>query len=318
METYFNIRYEFNRDAVHAAIRHAVKTSTPVYICVADGNILSMVQRDRSYWQVIYDSLFSICDSGWVPLYLRHIYGIRRRQYCGAQIFKDIVSEGRYQMAFLGTDNDTLDRLKGSIIPWNPQVKNMPFTALPFKAVDEFDYPAIAEELNAKNIDIIWIALGAPKQEQFMHRLRPYLKHGVMLGVGAVFNYYSGRVKRAPKWMVTCKLEFAHRLLLEPKKQITRCKGILSTLPLVFRIEKERKLISRLTQQLQTMQNSHMDPGKTQVITAFGQTPAQLDTLLDTCFSHPETRFTIISDDARFWKLPPNANVVPSANAINS
>lgn len=314
METFFRIRYEFSKDAVLRRISETVSRQEAGYICVADGNVLSHVQHDRDYWRVVYHSMFSICDSGWVPLYLRLLYGIRRSQYCGAQIFKDIVSGGHYRMAFLGTDSTTLEALKNAIAPWNPCVREMTFTALPFRNAEEFDYPSIAGELNAQQVEVIWVALGAPKQEQFMNRLLPFLKRGVMLGVGAVFNYYSGCVKRAPRWLVACKLEFAYRLLAEPGKQIARCKGIISSLPLVFRMERERKLAVRLVNRLRTLENSYLNLEEAKIIPAFGQSPSQLDNLLAACASHPETRFTIVSDDARCWKLPPNVSVLPSAN----
>lgn len=311
METYFNIRYEFDIDAVHEAIAQAIRTSSSEYICVADGNILATVQRDSAYRQIVYESLFAICDSGWVPLYLKRIHGIQRKQYCGAQIFKDIVTEGKYNMAFLGTDDTTLANLKSAITPWNPRVENMPFTALPFLPAEDFDYPAIAARLNEQGAEIIWVALGAPKQEIFMNRLRPHLKKGVMIGVGAVFNYYSGQVKRAPHWMVACKLEFAYRLLAEPEKQLSRCKSILTTLPLVFRIEKERKLIARLTKQVESMNSTRIAPGKTETIFACGKSPAQIDAILTHCATDPTTRYTLLSDDARFWQLPANVTVIP-------
>lgn len=314
METYFNIRYEFDINAVHEAIAQAIATSSPEYICVADGNILATVLRDRTYWQVVYDSLFSICDSGWVPLYLKCIHGIQRKQYCGAQIFKDIVTEGKYSMVFLGTDDITLANLKSAITLWNSKIENMRFTALPFLPVEDFDYPAIAAQLNEQKAEIIWVALGAPKQEIFMNRLLPHLKRGVMIGVGAVFNYYSEQIKRAPHWMVSCKLEFAYRLFAEPKKQLSRCKSILSTLPLAFRIEKERKLIAHLSQQLECMNSTRIVPGKTETIIAYGKSPTQIDALLALCTANPTTRYTILSDDARLWLLPANVNVIPLIN----
>ncbi len=243
METYFQIRYEFDRDAVHAGIREALAENRAAYICVADGNILTMVHRDAAYRATVGESLFSICDSGWVPLYLKRLYGIERQQYCGAQIFRDIVSAGEYRMAFLGTNDATLADLRSAITEWNPAVADMPFTALPFCAVEDFDYPAIAAALEEQGVDIIWVALGAPKQEQFMQRLRPHLRRGVMLGVGAVFNFYSGHIRRAPSLFVRLHLEFAWRLLTEPRKQFRRCWQIVTSLPAIYR--KERGLKSQ-------------------------------------------------------------------------
>ena len=237
METYFQIRYEFDPAAVHAGIRKALAKNQSAYICVADGNILTMVHRDAAYRATVGESLFSICDSGWVPLYLRQLYGIDRKQYCGAQIFRDIITAGAYRMAFLGTDTATHADLRSAISAWNPAVADMPFTELPFCTVENFDYPAIAASLEQQEVDIIWVALGAPKQEQFMQRLRPHLRRGVMLGVGAVFNFYSGHIRRAPALIVRLHLEFAWRLLTEPRKQFRRCWRIVTTLPAIYRRE---------------------------------------------------------------------------------
>lgn len=90
--------------------------------------------------------------------------------------------------------------------------------------------------------DIIWVALGAPKQEQFMARLNPHLKRGVQIAVGAAFKFYSGtEEKRAPEWVVKHHMEFVYRIMQDPKKQIKRCWGIISTLPGMLWREWKRK-----------------------------------------------------------------------------
>ena len=155
-----------------------------------------------------------------------------RQQYCGPMIFKDLISQGKYRMMFLGTDTVTLEALRLRLAQLNPSVLEMTFWELPFKAVDEFDYPSIARMIEQDGASLVWIALGAPKQDYFMERLKPHLKRGVMIGVGAAFNFYSGLgERRAPDWVVRMHLEFVYRILQSPKKQLTRCKGILTTLP---------------------------------------------------------------------------------------
>lgn len=241
METFFNIRYEFDQTVVHDRLLRAVQEKTPGYICVADGNILSLVHRDAEYRETVAQSMFSICDSSWVPIFLRHLYGIRRENYCGSQIFRDVISSGRYCMAFLGGSSEILRDLRTGITPLNPAVADMPFIEVPFLPVDEFDYEAIAAELNASGADIIWVSLGAPKQERFMQRLLPRLSKGIMIGVGAVFNFYSGHVRRAPAWWRSLHLEFLFRVFTEPHKQLPRCFGIISALPAILREEKSRQ-----------------------------------------------------------------------------
>lgn len=232
MIKYFNINYEFDKDKIHEAIEKRLQTSGSDYICVADGVIMNIANRRPEYLKVINGGLFSICDSGYVPLYIKWIHGKKYEQYCGSQIFHDVISSKKYRMIFLGTHQSTLDGLRSELSKINPNVSDMTFYELPFCNVTEFNYPEIANMIHEDGADIVWVALGAPKQEYFMHFLKPHLNHGVMIAVGAAFKFYSGTdVHRAPDWMVDNHLEFVHRLVKEPKKQFRRCFHIVRTLP---------------------------------------------------------------------------------------
>lgn len=242
MESYFNIRYEFDKNKVLTEISKRLNQQGSDYICVSDGNILNNTYKNKEYLEVINGGMFSICDSSYVPLYLKWIYGIDRDQYAGSDIFYDIITEGKHRMIFLGTEQKTLDSLKKELTKLNPDVASMTFKELPFLTVEEFDYPGIARMIEDDKADIIWISLGAPKQERFMANLKPYLHHGIMIAIGATFNFFSGlKIKRAPEWMIRNHMEFIYRILSEPKKQIIRCWGILSTLPALLSMEVKHK-----------------------------------------------------------------------------
>lgn len=243
MNKYFNINYEFDKDVVHREIEARQKG----YICVADGVVLNTANRTPEYLSVVNGSMFSICDSSWVPLYLKSIYRIKYEQYCGAEIFKDIVASKKYRMFFMGTDRATLDGLKQELTILNPEVRGMQFLELPFKNVEDFDYPSIAKMIDDDGAKIIWVALGAPKQEKFMNLLLPHLKQGIMIGVGAVFKFYSGTAEsRCPRWMQKSHLEFVYRIIQDPKKQLKRCFWIIWTLPGLYFGEVRRKKASQL------------------------------------------------------------------------
>lgn len=242
METFFNITYEFHQPSVHAAISARLAEPGADYICVADGVILNNANRNPDYLKVVNGGMFSICDSSYVPLYIKWIYGKQYEQYCGSQIFMDIVRLRKYRMIFMGTSQPTLNGLRNNLSKENPDVVDMQFVELPYKAVEEFDYEGIARMIEVDGADIIWVALGAPKQEIFMNRLKPYLKHGVMIAVGAAFKFYSGlEEKRAPEWMLKAHLEFVYRILRDPKKQLKRCGWIVVTLPGLLYAEWKRK-----------------------------------------------------------------------------
>ena len=78
------------------------------------------------------------------------------------------------------------------------------------------DQPEIVDRINAAKPDVLFVALGNPKQELWMGRNRAKLDVGVMIGVGGTFNFIAGKVKRAPKWMQRCGLEWIYRILQEP------------------------------------------------------------------------------------------------------
>ena len=243
LEQYFNMRYCFDRREVMERIDQRLKAEGSDYICVADGVVLNLSNRDANYHKVTDGAMFSICDSSYVPLYLKWIYGISREQYCGSQIFCDIVSSRRYRMIFMGTRQNVLDGLQKNLTEnYNPDCAGMQFVELPYRQVEEFDYPGIARMIEADGADIVWVALGAPKQEAFASRLQPYLHHGVMIPVGAAFKFYSGLAeKRAPQWMVRHHMEFIYRICQDPRKQLSRCWWIARMLPGMFVEELKRK-----------------------------------------------------------------------------
>ena len=76
--------------------------------------------------------------------------------------------------------------------------------------------PEIVERINAAKPDILFVALGNPKQELWLARNAAALDVPVALGIGGSFNFVAGRVKRAPRWMQKCSLEWVHRIAQEP------------------------------------------------------------------------------------------------------
>ena len=84
-----------------------------------------------------------------------------------------------------------------------------------FVKLDE-DQPEIIERINAAKPDILFVALGNPKQELWMGRNKEKLDVGAMIGIGGTFNFIAGRVKRAPKWMQKSGLEWIYRIIQEP------------------------------------------------------------------------------------------------------
>ena len=80
----------------------------------------------------------------------------------------------------------------------------------------------MVEQINALRPDVVWVGLGAPKQEKWMAAHVGRIDATAMIGVGAAFDFHSGNVKWAPGWIRTLGLEWAYRLIQEPKRMWRR------------------------------------------------------------------------------------------------
>ena len=78
--------------------------------------------------------------------------------------------------------------------------------------------PQVIEEINKANADVLFVGLGMPKQEKWVDQHRHELVVPVVMTCGATFDFYSGRVRRAPQWMQRIGLEWLFRLALEPRR----------------------------------------------------------------------------------------------------
>lgn len=117
----------------------------------------------------------------------------------------------------------------------------------PFRPLTEEEDEAVVKQINDTKPDFIWIGLGAPKQEKWMAAHAGML-HGVMLGVGAGFDFHAGTVRRAPGWMQELCLEWLFRLMQDPKRLIPRYMD--TNFSFIHYVWKENKLLKKKNQEL--------------------------------------------------------------------
>jgi N-acetylglucosaminyldiphosphoundecaprenol N-acetyl-beta-D-mannosaminyltransferase len=87
-----------------------------------------------------------------------------------------------------------------------------------FGTVHELCTDEIAQGINRTEPDIVWVGMSSPKQDLWMSCMRPRLRAPVLIGVGAAFDFHTGRVAQAPRWMMRAGLEWAFRLATEPRR----------------------------------------------------------------------------------------------------
>jgi N-acetylglucosaminyldiphosphoundecaprenol N-acetyl-beta-D-mannosaminyltransferase len=111
-----------------------------------------------------------------------------------------------------------LEQMVGKLRQQYPQLQVAGMHAPPFRALTAHERRDIVGLINASQPDIVWIGLGAPKQELWMAEHIQDLKAPVMVGVGAAFDFLAGVKAEAPRWMQQASLEWLFRLAKEPRR----------------------------------------------------------------------------------------------------
>jgi len=239
---YFNVKIEFDREVVDQTIEDAIRMGKKGYVCSIERMVMATANSDPAYLEVVNNALVNICDGNFVAKTIGWAHRRRFGVYIGADLFLDYIKKGAYRHYFLGNTEEVLEGLRENLCTYDPKIKDMCFRSLPFAGVREFDYAEIARGINQQSPDIIWVSLGAPKQEVFMSMLLPHIQRGVMFGFGAIFNFNSGipGQKRAPAILLRYKLEWLYRMYQEPRKNLVKNWTYLRMVPRLIRDERRR------------------------------------------------------------------------------
>ena len=194
------------------------------YICVSNVHMTVTAYENPDYLKVQNGGLMAIPDGG--PL---STVGQKRGYKNMArttgpslmgEIFK-ISAEKGYRHYFYGSKEETLEILKQKLEEKYSGIQIAGMYSPPFRPLTEDEDKKVVERINETKPDYVWIGLGAPKQEKWMAEHQGKID-GLMLGVGAGFDYYAENIKRAPMWMQKSNLEWVYRLMQDPKRLFKR------------------------------------------------------------------------------------------------
>lgn len=194
------------------------------YICVSNVHTTVTSYEDASYCAVQNGGLMAIPDGG--PL---SSVGQKRGHKDMArttgpslmgEIFEISAKKG-YRHSFYGSKDETLKLLQQKLAERYPGIQIAGMYSPPFRPLTEEEDKAVIERINETEPDFVWVGLGAPKQEKWMAAHQGKI-NGLMIGVGAGFDYYAENIKRAPEWMQKSNLEWFYRLMQDPKRLFKR------------------------------------------------------------------------------------------------
>lgn len=211
---------------VVALLKEYIEELRGKYICVSNVHTTVTAYENSDYMAVQNGAAYVLPDGK--PLSIVS----RKRGFSGAQrvagpdlmgeLFRD-AEENRTALRhyFFGGSPETIKALETKLKETYPHLQTAGFVSPPFRKLTEEEDEEAVRLINESGADILWVGLGAPKQENWM-RAHEGRVHAVMLGVGAGFDFHAGTVKRAPKWMQKCSLEWLYRLCQEPGRLMKR------------------------------------------------------------------------------------------------
>jgi len=237
MNSYFNINFQFNHIILEKTIEET-SIDGKGYCCFVDATSLVHSFKNEKFRGILNASLVNSCDGSYIALLASKIHNEQLKEYIGPDFLKKFIYKD-YPQFVIGNTEQVFSKIRYKLELNGKDTSNLFFISLPYKGVDEFDYQKIALQINKVHPRFIWVSLGAPKQEEFMSKLLPFIEKGVMIGVGAALNYFTGEVKDIPDWARKTHSIWLYRIFTEPKKQLKRCKEILLVLPRIYRDEQK-------------------------------------------------------------------------------
>lgn len=237
----FDIDIEFDRQVLHHVIEECVRSDHKGYVCFVDANVLSIARKDAGYLRILQDAMVISCDGGSIAAMVNRIHHTDVRAYNGPDLFEHYIGQGQFRQLLLGSTEEKFHQIEQELVRRGLPTTHISHLPVPFARVEDFDYEAIAAQINAATPDLVWVSLGAPKQERFMSRLLPFINRGVLLGVGAALNFYVGDNVQPKVHLGALRFIWLDRIYREPRKQLKRVWMILLTLPRLYRDEMKRK-----------------------------------------------------------------------------
>ncbi|WP_052356230.1 WecB/TagA/CpsF family glycosyltransferase [Bacteroides sp.] len=235
----FKVNIEFDKTKIDNEICKYIKQKIKGYVCVVDANVLTMAQKNVEYRNVINSACINTCDGSSIATMVNLIYKTSYMAYNGPEIFGRYIEKPIKQL-LLGNTKEKVDEIRSILKQKNINNSYLEYLSLPFCEVNDFDYEQIACQINKLKPDIIWVSLGAPKQELFMNNILPYIEHGLMFGIGAAFNFYTGYLKCPSIGIGSFKFIWLDRLIKEPRKIWRRIFNYIKILPGLFYFELKR------------------------------------------------------------------------------
>ena len=207
---------------------HMIFTPNPEMIIIAN--------KDEEFKRILNSSSLNIPDGNGVVWAAKQKKDPLEERVTGFDFIHRLFELGKdknINFYFLGSKPGIAEKAKENLEKTYGYIKRVGVQDGYFTADDE---NKIIEDINSKQVDVLLVALGAPKQEQFIYKYKDKLNCKIAVGVGGCFDVISGEVKRAPGIFIKLKLEWLYRGLSDLK----RTKRLMAIPKFMIKVKKEK------------------------------------------------------------------------------
>lgn len=188
------------------------------FVCLCNVHSAVTAESDADYAQVLKAADLVLPDGMPIAWALRHEGYADQPRIGGPDLMWRCCAElerSGHSVFLFGASPETLERLVDNMAGEFPALRIAGTLSPPFRELTADEEQEMAQQINDSGAHAVFVALGCPRQEAWMHRNRGRIR-AVMFGFGAAFDFHAGTVQRAPAWMQRHGLEWAHRLASEP------------------------------------------------------------------------------------------------------
>lgn len=214
-----------------------IASGTPHQVVTANAEIIYQASKNEKMKKVVNNAQMVTADGSGVVWASRQLGQPLAQRVTGIDLVNNICQQSaidKWKIYILGSAPGVAATAANNIRDKYPGCNIVGTHHGYFKAQEEKQIIAELEQLKP---DVLFVALGAPKQEYWIAEHMQQLNIPVAMGIGGSMDVLSGNVKRAPKWMQKMSLEWLYRLILEP----TRYKRMLALPKFVFAVKKQVK-----------------------------------------------------------------------------
>ncbi len=220
--------HSFETDEFKTKLSHILLSQEkPHIITTFNLDFLRISEKNKDFLHICKNSLWNLPDGIGITYLIRLKYKIKIKRITGNDIFPILLKLANKQLlnvALIGSSEEALIKVREIINRKYGNLKDRLLTSSPpinFEEDEKINREVVQEIITFKP-DIVFAALGCPRQELWLWQNMGQFKSKINIGVGAVFDYYSGTKKRSPNLLQKLSLEWLWRLACEPRRLLRR------------------------------------------------------------------------------------------------